>query len=142
MAQSNYSRTKQGNAMMRKESEASRFNINFTAQAKTASPNALSKLSSFHAKQIEEGRAKLDNDSKLFTGVSCMLQGVQNDKTQAREKCVEANMRGATMRFERGLEQAKQWEAQQEYEQEMHRIAGVKRQIQIKKERINGIIDL
>ena len=81
MAQSNYSRTKQGNAMMRKETETNRFDINYTGQAMTASPNALSKLSSLHAKQIEEGRSKLDNDSKLFTGVSCMLQGVQNEKT-------------------------------------------------------------
>ena len=53
---------------------------------------------------IEEGRTKVENDSKLFTGIACFPQGVQNEKKQMRERCIQSNMLGATLRFEKGLE--------------------------------------
>ena len=65
---------------------------------------------------IEEGRSKVENDSKLFTGIACFPQGVQNEKKQMRERCIQSNMLGATLRFEKGLEQAREWEAQKDYE--------------------------
>jgi len=66
-----------------------------------------------------------------YTGVSVFSKAKQGDKNYAREKCVEENMKQAHLRFALGLEKAKAYELTKEYEQEQHRIAGVKRQIEI-----------
>ena len=51
-----------------------------------------------------------------YTGVSAFPQGMQHEKTTMREKNVEENMKAAQLRFALGVEKAKRWEAEKDYE--------------------------
>ena len=87
-----------------------------TKQAQNTSPDALSKLSSIHSRQIEEGKKNSENDMMQYTGVSAFPQGMQTEKITIREKNVEENMKAAQLRFALGVEKARRWEAEKDYE--------------------------
>ena len=74
MANVNFSRTKQGQEVLRKVTQASKFCIDYPRQANEASPDALSKLSSIHSKQKEDGKKTSENDMMQYTGVSAFSQ--------------------------------------------------------------------
>ena len=112
MVNANYARTKQGQAVLRKENYAKKFCVDMTKQAIDTSPDALSKLSSIHSRQVEEGKKHSENDMMQYTGVSVFPQGMQVEKISMREKNVEENMKSAQLRFALGVEKAKRWEAE------------------------------
>ena len=51
-----------------------------------------------------------------YTGVSSFPQGIQHEKATLGEKNVEENMKAAQLRFALGVEKAKRWEAERDYE--------------------------
>ena len=64
-----------------------------------------------------------------YTGVSAFkMTTAGQERNLARQKRVEENMNIAAQRFALGVERAKAWEIEQDFEQEQHRVAGLKRQ--------------
>ena len=128
MANPNFARTKHGQAQLRKINDTNKFCVDYTKQARDASPDALSKLSSMHSEMSELGKKASEADRMQYTGVSAFTQGKNSGKFPGREMNIEANMEQAHVRFALGVEKARNWEYEKDYEQEIHRLAGIKRQ--------------